>query len=59
VLGEMPVVGGLFRNQTDKIIKTELVVLLKATIIEGGNNIHPTDKDLYRSFSQDRRPTDL
>ena len=56
VLGEMPMVGALFRNQADNIQKTELVVFLKATIVEGGNNIHSTDKDLYRSFSQDRRP---
>lgn len=59
VLGEMPLVGGLFRNQSDRIEKTELVVFLKATIIEGGNNVHDTDKDLYRTFSQDRRPLDL
>lgn len=59
VLGEIPLVGGMFRNQGDYVQKTELVVLLKATIVEGGNNIHDTDKDLYRSFSQDRRPLDL
>lgn len=59
VLGEIPVIGGLFRNQGDRIEKTELVVLLKATIIEGNNNVTRTDKDLYRSFSQDRRPFDL
>lgn len=59
VLGEIPLVGGLFRNQTDNIQKTELVVLMKATIIEGTNSITPTDKDLYRSFSQDRRPFEL
>lgn len=59
VLGEVPLVGGLFRNQGDKIQKTELVVLLKATIVEGGNTVHQTDKDLYRSFSQDRRPFEL
>lgn len=59
VLGEIPLLGGLFRNQGDKISKTELVVLMKATIITSGNNIHNTDKDLYRSFSQDRRPWEL
>ena len=59
VLGELPLFGGLFRNQTDKISKTELVVLMKATIVEGSNTIHPTDKDMYREFSQDRRPFDL
>lgn len=59
VLGEIPLVGGLFRNQSDKVHKTELVVLLKATIVEGNNTIHNTDRDLYRTFSQDRRPFDL
>ncbi len=59
VLGEIPVFGSIFRNQTDSIGKTELVVFLKATIVEGGNNIHATDKDMYRSFSQDRRPLGL
>ncbi len=56
VLGELPIIGGAFRNQSDRIEKTELVVLMKATIIEGNNSIHNTDKDLYRTFSQDRRP---
>ena len=56
VLGEVPVLGGLFRNQFDEIQKTELVVFLKATIVEGGNTVHNTDKDLYRTFSSDRRP---
>lgn len=56
VLGETPVFGGLFRNQQDEVSKTELVVFLKATIVDGGNTIHNTDKDLYRTFSSDRRP---
>lgn len=59
VLGEIPLIGGLFRNQQDSIHKTELVVFLKATIIDGGNTIHATDKDLYRQFSHDRRPFKL
>jgi MSHA biogenesis protein MshL len=59
VLGEVPLLGGLFRNQGDKVMKTELVVLMKATIMGGGNNIHNTDKDLYRTFSQDRRPWEM
>jgi len=56
VLGEIPMFGALFRNQEDQVEKTELVVFLKATIIEKGHNVHATDKDLYRTFSSDRRP---
>jgi general secretion pathway protein D len=59
VVGELPVVGNLFRKRGDNIQKTELVILLKATIVEGGNTVHNTDKDLYRTFSQDRRPFKL
>ncbi len=55
VLGELPILGGLFRNQIDSVQKTELVILIKATIIDG-SNVHGTDKELYRTFSQDRRP---
>ena len=57
---ELPVIGGAFRNQSDKIEKTELVVMMKATIIDGSaNTVHSTDKDMYRTFSQDRRPFDF
>ncbi len=59
VLGEAPIIGGLFRNQQDGVQKTELVVFLKATIVDGGNTVHNTDKDLYRTFSNDRRPFKL
>ncbi len=60
VLGELPLIGAAFRNQIDSVQKTELVVMLKATIIDGSNStIHNTDKDLYRGFGQDRRPFDL
>lgn len=55
VMSEIPVVGSLFRNQGDSINKTELVIFIKATIIDG-SNVHNTDKDLYRMFSGDRRP---
>ena len=59
VLGEAPILGSLFRRQTDGIQKTELVVFLKATIIDGDESIHDTDRDLYRTFSSDRRPFKL
>lgn len=57
VMSELPLAGSLFRNQGDTIQKTELVIFLKATIINGGNQtIHDTDRDFYRKFSSDRRP---
>ncbi len=58
VLGEVPVLGGLFRNQSDKVQKTELIVFLKATIIDG-NGVSPADRDLYKKFAGDRSPLDM
>ncbi len=59
-LGEVPMMGSLFRKQSDLIQKTELVIFLKATILEApGDTIHDTDRDLYRMFSGDRRPLKL
>lgn len=59
IASEVPFIGALFRNQQDSVEKTELVVFLKATIVEGGNTVHATDKDLYRTFSSDRRPLEF
>ncbi|MGB1077468.1 MAG: type II secretion system protein GspD, partial [Bdellovibrionales bacterium] len=57
VLGEVPVFGQLFRAQGDEVRKTELVVFLKATILNSaGDGVHQTDKDLYKTFANDRRP---
>jgi len=57
VLGEIPVFGTAFRRQDDSIVKTELVIFLKATILDTPSmSVHNTDKDLYRKFSGDRRP---
>lgn len=57
VLGEMPVLGGLFRTQGDEVRKTELVIFIKSTILNSASDsIHQTDKELYKTFSNDRRP---
>lgn len=60
VLGEVPLVGNLFKRKSDVVSKTELVIFLKATILEAPeDNVNDADKDLYRAFSGDRRPTKL
>lgn len=60
VMGEIPILGALFRKQKDLVQKTELVIFLKATILDSPNDsIHDTDRDLYKTFSGDRRPLDL
>ena len=60
VVGEVPILGALFRSQSDLVSKTELVIFLKATLIESSEDtIHNTDRDLYKTFSGDRRPFKL
>ena len=57
ILGEIPYLGAAFRDDTSDISKTELVIFLKATILDNASDsVHATDKDLYRKFSSDRRP---
>ncbi len=60
VLSEIPILGNAFKNHTDKVSKTELVIFLKATIVDAeGQTVSPVDVDLYKRFSGDRRPLDL
>ncbi|MCB1591712.1 MAG: type II and III secretion system family protein [Alphaproteobacteria bacterium] len=60
VLGETPIVGSLFRKKKDLVKKSELVIFLKATILQTPeDSIHDTDRDLYKAFSGDRRPLKL
>jgi MSHA biogenesis protein MshL len=60
VLGEVPMLGSLFKQHVDTVDKTELVIFLQATILPTpGDSVHNTDKDLYRQFSDDRRPFKL
>jgi MSHA biogenesis protein MshL len=37
VLGDIPALGGLFRNTSDRMKKSELVVLIKPTIVKDGS----------------------
>lgn len=34
-VGDMPMVGKAFRQEGDKSVKSELVILLKATVVQG------------------------
>ncbi len=57
VLSEIPLLGSAFRKQLDRVQKTELIVFIKATIIDGSNDtIDRVDRDMYKRFSGDRRP---
>lgn len=53
--GDIPLIGGLFRNHKDKVEKSELVIFLRTTIIPG-SSVDDTDRKLYKSLGMDRRP---
>jgi MSHA biogenesis protein MshL len=55
VLGQLPVIGYLFKARDDATRKTELVIFLRATILENGG-IDPVDADFYKRFGRDRHP---
>jgi len=56
---EIPFLGGLFRNQGDRIQKYELVILLRAVVLDNRSSIHPVDKNMYQTYGADRRPFKL
>lgn len=58
VAKDIPMVGNLFKNHVDQIVKSELVLLIKATIVPGGN-IDDNERKIYQVFSLDRHPSNL
>ncbi|MEQ1887772.1 MAG: type II and III secretion system family protein [Alphaproteobacteria bacterium] len=54
-VSSLPLIGNLFKSRSDLNRQTELVIFLRATIIEG-SGVSPADADLYRTFGRDRRP---
>lgn len=58
VLSDMPVVGSLFKNHKDTVAKSELVILVRAHIIDGVN-LDDTEKKFYKGFGLDRHPGPL
>lgn len=58
VLGDLPMVGNLFKSQSDRVEKAELVILIRARIIQDGG-VDDTDRKFYRTFGNDRRPAPM
>jgi len=44
-LSKVPILGALFRNQTKKTIRAELLIMLTPIIIEGDKLVTPNDKE--------------
>ncbi len=57
VLSKIPGLGVLFRGVQDQTKKTELVILLKATVMKPKPD--QTDREMYSKFGADRHPINL
>jgi len=53
---DVPLLGNLFKAQSDETDVTELVIFLKASIVHGNDSVDWADKDLYKRYIQDPRP---
>jgi general secretion pathway protein D len=53
---DAPVVGNLFKANSDQVQLTELVVFLKATLVHGPETVDWADKDTYQKYMHDPRP---
>ncbi|MCC7167426.1 MAG: type II and III secretion system protein [Rhodospirillales bacterium] len=53
---DLPLFGNLFKANADQLTLTELVILLRATVVHAGDSIAPADRDLYTRFTRDPRP---
>lgn len=55
-LGEVPLFGNLFKGRTENSQKRELIIFIKATIVNSDGSTHPVDKKVYEKFLDDPRP---
>lgn len=55
-LAELPFVGSAFKSRDESYGKRELIIFIKATIVNSDGNAHPVDKKIYDRFTTDPRP---
>jgi type II secretory pathway component GspD/PulD (secretin) len=55
-VSNIPVVGNLFKGVNKNVNNTELVLLIKATIVDARGDLNKTDSDVFHKFSDDPRP---
>jgi len=58
LLQDIPVMGNIFKSHTDQLRKSELVVFIKATVINR-DSVGDRDREFYKTFSSDRNPSNM
>jgi general secretion pathway protein D len=56
LLSDIPVLGELFKKTSDETNLSELVILLKLSLVKGVESVSPADQRLYHQFTKDPRP---
>jgi general secretion pathway protein D len=59
ILGDVPLLGNLFKSRNEQTSKRELIIFIKATIVDSSGHYVPADKRAYEKFGTDARPLDL
>jgi MSHA type pilus biogenesis protein MshL len=55
-MSEVPWFGNLFKSQEKSDKVKELIIFIRATIINPNGNSHQADQDIYKTFTSDSRP---
>jgi MSHA biogenesis protein MshL len=58
-VSEIPWLGNAFKSREDSTIKRELIIFIKATIVNSDGYHQPADKQIYEKFTTDPRPLNL
>jgi general secretion pathway protein D len=54
--GGIPVLGNLFKNVAKATSNSELILLIKATIVNSNGDLDKVDRNIFHKFSDDPRP---
>ena len=53
---EIPILGNLFKSRSEDMSKRELIIFIKATIMNTDGNAQAVDKAIYEKYVTDPRP---
>lgn len=53
---EIPILGNLFKSRGEDSLKRELIIFIKATIVNTDGSAAPADKVIYKKYTTDPRP---
>ena len=56
VAGDVPILGNLFRNRSEGVSKSELVILLKTSVIHGDNSWQQQAQEVSDRLQSQQRP---